>query len=231
MTTEIPIYNNVQGGKPMLKICSIKHYSDIKRTNNPRQQLFEILQKDKLMVKHLDHFTHLIRQHPALVSATDAFHNNTLLHEAAAHGHHHVVRFLIDETKADIEARNNVGDTPLQIAASTGHIRPIILLEKAGAAINARDSVGNTPLHRAVAKNHLKIIKRLIRHDKTLINAETMSGITPLHRAAVQGNETVITYLLNAGADVTMRTKTGFTPAMVALSWGHTQLGATLKRL
>jgi ankyrin repeat protein len=59
-----------------------------------------------------------------------------------------IARLLID-AGADLEAKSDLGQTPLHEAASAGHAEWAALLLARGARVNARDKSYNTPLHYA----------------------------------------------------------------------------------
>ena len=50
-----------------------------------------------------------------------------------------------------------------------------------------------------------RIVKDLIRHNKTIINSEDEEGNTPLHMAALAGHDNVIQALLEVGANIESR--------------------------
>jgi len=59
---------------------------------------------------------------------------------------------------------------------------------------------GNTPLHLAADKNDLQILQKLTTL-KVDVNARNKEGLTPLHKAAmVAKDDTILKYLLSAGA-------------------------------
>ena len=61
----------------------------------------------------------------------------TALHLAAAEGHHEVVKFLL-KCRADVNAQDRWGGTPLQDATRGGHTRVEKLLQRAGAMCSQR---------------------------------------------------------------------------------------------
>lgn len=71
------------------------------------------------------------------------------LSKAAFYGDIDIVKLLI-RYSADVNARNEIGTTPLDSAIENMHFRVVEFLVNSGANINSRDAFGVTPLHRAV---------------------------------------------------------------------------------
>jgi len=69
----------------------------------------------------------------------------TPLHDAALNGHKEVAELLI-EKGADVNAKNNDGETPLHLTTNK-EIAELLIAK--GADVNAKDRVGKTPLDRA----------------------------------------------------------------------------------
>ena len=67
------------------------------------------------------------------------------IHEAAASGNLSALAALVEATN-NLEARNELGLTPLQVAVQHGHLGAAALLVDKGANVNARDPDGNTLL-------------------------------------------------------------------------------------
>lgn len=144
--------------------------------------------------------------------------------------------------KAILEAGGNLDSISLNAelgnAAFFGHWKVCDFLINQGADVNAKiDKTNETPLHNALAKAgrpyYFYTVKLLI--DKgTDVNAKTIPGMetgafmrdvrtkgeTPLHRAAAYADEKTISYLIEHGADKTMRDANGDSP----LSWASEHL-------
>ena len=89
---------------------------------------------------------------------------------------------------ADPGARTKDGETPLHMAASTGHADAIGALFKAGADPGARDRDGETPLHEAALFGNADAIGALLKAGADP-GARDKDGFTPLHRATLRLSE------------------------------------------
>lgn len=132
-------------------------------------------------------------------------------------------------------------------AAFFGHWKVADFLIAQGANVNwSVPETGETPLHSALSKAgrpyFLYVIKLLVENGAD-VNAVTVpgketggfmrdvrtKGETPLHRAAAYGDETMIQFLLDHGANKEARDANGNSP----ISWAseHLRPGAILKLL
>mmetsp|Transcript_23230 Transcript_23230/g.34776 ORF Transcript_23230/g.34776 Transcript_23230/m.34776 type:complete len:123 (+) Transcript_23230:1598-1966(+) len=82
------------------------------------------------------------------------------MHYAARHGKMEVVAYVL-EIKANIEAKNNDGETPIHWAASRGFIEVVIYLYESKVDIEAKDNEGLTPLDYAQKHRREDITKFL----------------------------------------------------------------------
>ena len=79
----------------------------------------------------------------AIVSNDSDIFDQTPLHFAASNRHLEVVKLLVVEFKADVNAKNNNDWTPLHFAASSGHMEVVrLLVDVLGADVNAEDEEG-----------------------------------------------------------------------------------------
>merc|ERR1711998_278696 len=69
--------------------------------------------------------------------------NNTLLCEAACHGHHRIVKLLL-RNRADINGENDQGNTPLHLAMEFNYKKVADYLVEKGAKTNIRNKKGRT---------------------------------------------------------------------------------------
>ena len=132
-------------------------------------------------------------------------------------------------------------------ASFFGHWKVVDFLIKQGADVrHTKSDTSETPLHSALCKAgrpyYLYAVKLLVENGAD-VNAKTTPGAgtgafmrdvrtkgeTPLHRAAAYGDEAIISYLLENGADKTARDANGDSP----LTWAseHLRPGSILKLL
>ena len=86
----------------------------------------------------------------------------------------------------DVNAKDDVGQTPLHLAAEYGQKEVAVLLITNGADVNAKTQIGVTALHGAATQGYSKIIELLISKGADA-NAKVASGShkgkTPLDAA------------------------------------------------
>ena len=87
---------------------------------------------------------------------------NTNLLEAIKRDQAHVVRQLIREG-VNVNARSNLGNTPLHIAAVYGRGEIVDILTDAGAALRAINTAGLTPMNLAANARHWHIADNILR--------------------------------------------------------------------
>jgi len=136
------------------------------------------------------------------------------------HVHTRRVVHLLLARSADIEAGDDCGFTPLQVAALDDREVVTDALLRAGAHLESRDLQGCTPLFTAAAVSSLKSLKILVRAGAD-VNARDIHGefSTPLIRGVASFEITDV--LLRAGASVNEADSTGRTAlhAAAAGNW------------
>jgi len=109
---------------------------------------------------------------------------------------------------ADVNAKDNEGNTSLMFAAIGGQIDLVRVLLDKGADINEKNIDHWTALM-FVAELGNTEIARLLIDKKADINATTNNGITALMIASANGNFKTVELLLGRGADINATTKKG----------------------
>jgi len=91
----------------------------------------------------------MVQQNPALGVAKLPSNGVTAVHYAAGVGSLEILEYLL-ESKAEVNAQDNVGMTPLHVAAQYAKLPIIELLVKNNAQVTLKTCEGDTPLHRLV---------------------------------------------------------------------------------
>ncbi len=153
--------------------------------------------------------------------------NRTALHWAVKEGKKDLIPILLD-AKANIEAKDRVGKTPLTVAAEGRDIEIVKILVERGADVNARDQIGGSPLLWASGLGSPEVVKFLIE-KKADVNVVDVNGLSPLLWASSIGSPDAVKALVAAGAKVDVADKmTGDTALMRAARTGKVEAVVTL---
>ena len=158
------------------------------------------------------------RDHPLWQAIIDLKHGKysmTRLGRAAYKGKLSRVRELCD-WRADIEAADKDGRTPLFNASYSGHHDVVRELLDHGANVEAAAN-GWTSLLIASHFGHLDVVRELLTRG-AIIEAATNDGDTSLYVAGEFGHLDVVRELLYRGANVNASANTGATP-LIQASW------------
>ena len=147
------------------------------------------------------------------------------LHQAVLSGDRADMQRLI-RSKADVNAANRYGVTPLSLATQRGHADLIDLLLKAGASVKMAEAKlpdGQTLLMHAARTGNVASLKALLAAGSNLNARETRTGTTAVIWAATTNRGDAIRVLAEAGADLDVLSK--------VTSYPHTQNGVLLSGL
>jgi uncharacterized protein len=147
----------------------------------------------------------------------------TALHWAANRDDAEVVDLLI-RAGGNAKVANRYGVTPLWLAAMNGNAATIEMLLKAGADANTASAEGETVLMTAARTGKLDAVNVLLRYGANVNAREGWHKQTALMWAAAEGHPAVIRALVEAGADIRVRSDGGFTALLFAAREG--QIGA-----
>ena len=158
----------------------------------------------------------------------------TPLHLAAALNQNGSVISALVEVGADLRTRSADGFTPLDLAAlENGNAAVVSALIDAGAAPTARSEIGFSAVDLAVANNNPAVVTAFLRagskvrtkfepsddFNEVMLGLRSASdfntvGLLPhlCIAAALNENPTVISTLVEAGADPSVQSNNGFTP-------------------
>jgi pimeloyl-ACP methyl ester carboxylesterase len=135
---------------------------------------------------------------------------------------------------ANVNAQNDLNQTPLHQAVVNNSPEIAQLLMNAGANANVLDNQLMTPLHSAVAHGNAEIAQILVapraaaQAVPTNVNYANPLGQTPTHLAANQENVAITQILINAGANTNITNNDGDTPLHIAAARGNAAMVAVL---
>ena len=135
-----------------------------------------------------------------------------------------------DEVADLVNYQNELGETPLHIAASNGTLDIVEFIANKNAGINMTDFKGRTPLHCAAERGFVDVASFLVE-SLAIMEAKDRLGRTPLYVAAEGGFQGVVDLLADNGADVNAFRSQGKKrrPALVAAAaGGHSEVVAAL---
>lgn len=108
--------------------------------------------------------------------------------------------------RANIEARDALGRTPLVWAAQYDNKNAIRTLLDSGADVKVRDLFGNTVMH--LSEYPMDTLRLLADFGAPLDSHNNVAGYTPLHDAIERGIASKVQALLQFGANIDVRTIT-----------------------
>jgi ankyrin repeat protein len=143
---------------------------------------------------------------------------------------------LFVKAGANLDAKNEKGQTALMIATEKGyesmHKR---LLQLNGNILNHVDKSGNTALMIAARQGHENIVKSLVEKGADVnFTVPSQEGAASALQAAVDVSDfkeehmRIIQYLVQHGADVKGRNKSGRFPLLFAADYGRTEAAKVL---
>ncbi|PNF37306.1 hypothetical protein B7P43_G00445 [Cryptotermes secundus] len=132
--------------------------------------------------------------------------------------HDRIVQLLIS-WGVDVHDRNNVGETPLMLAALNGNAKTLGLVYK-DYIINLTDKRGWSALFHAVSRRRQNAVAFLLKHGADVNLVARDNGNTVLMIAAASGKAGVVKMLLAAGADPCKVSWEGETAISIAHSYG-----------
>lgn len=137
-----------------------------------------------------------------------------MLHEAVLHGRLEIARLLL-EHRADVNAVNVMGWSPLTVASQRGYGGIVTLFVEESATVDARTSEQRTTLMFAAEEGHLEIVRLLLEHHAD-VNVVDVDIQTPLMKAAYRGHDEIVRLLLDSNADAEIVSSSGRTAAELA---------------
>ncbi|QJT94912.1 ankyrin repeat domain-containing protein [Wolbachia endosymbiont of Diaphorina citri] len=156
---------------------------------------------------------------------------------------------------ADLETKDNNGNTALHNACSNGHLKVVEYLIEKGASLKAKNKEGKTPLDLAVQKDYADIVQtieqmQLDLNEKLLsavkngdlnkvedlisqgtsLEVKDSNGNTLLHYASQNNHLRVVKYLIKKEASLKAKNKDGETPLDLAVQKNYIDIIEFLKK-
>jgi ankyrin repeat protein len=122
--------------------------------------------------------------------------------------------------KADLEARNNSGNTPLHEAAQAGSTAMVSLLLDSGASVDATNLIDATPLFLAVSYKSLDATRVLLEHKADPnhnVTYKNQQSNWPVSVAANGSDNEILKLLLDAGANPEPHSPQNYGPLIMAI--------------
>jgi hypothetical protein len=132
--------------------------------------------------------------------------------------------------KADVNARDREGRTPLMVLGEKATAELVMDLLNAGAKVNVRDNDGDTPLIEAAGVDNLDLLRTLIDAGAK-VDAHNNEGKTALMIAASSNLVNSVRALVMAGANINARDKEGKSALRFAMEEGHVATVRLLRSL
>lgn len=121
---------------------------------------------------------------------------------------------------APVDAVKSGDWTPLMLAAAAGSPGSVKHLLDAGARPALRNKDGASAVHLAAKADCASALRLMLDCDEGVVHWRTRNGRTPLHYAARAGSEECVKLLLESGADVGAREKSGMCAGQEAAAEG-----------
>ncbi|KAL8707961.1 MAG: hypothetical protein Q9220_007104 [cf. Caloplaca sp. 1 TL-2023] len=150
------------------------------------------------------------------------------LHMAAEDGFQDVVELLLDYGD-DVEVvGGEQSKTPCHLTAVGGHGETMRLLLARGASIDTCNKAGRSLLHFAAGNGHDKLVGWLLDHGADIAAKTNDYGWTSLLDATSNGYLSVVTMLIQRGADPRAAIRTGLTALHLSAMHKHPEIAELL---
>ncbi|XP_052056323.1 2-5A-dependent ribonuclease [Apodemus sylvaticus] len=129
----------------------------------------------------------------------------TALMSAAEKGHLEVLRILLNDMKAEVDARDNMGRNALIRALLNQNCKDVeeitSILIQHGTDVNVKGEGGKTPLISAVEREHTGLVQMLLSQEGINMDDRDNDGKTALLIAVEKQLKEIVQLLLEKGAD------------------------------
>jgi len=143
------------------------------------------------------------------------------LFAAVQNKHKPVVEYLLTKGAHINEKNGQTGLTALYKACVDGSLDIATVLLDAGADVNLKSTQGYTPLYAAVQSKHKPVVEYLLSKGASIDEKLGPLGLTAFYKASIDGSLDIAKVLVDAGADINMKSTEGYTPLFVAVQNKH----------
>ncbi|XP_068646230.1 uncharacterized protein [Aristolochia californica] len=134
------------------------------------------------------------------------------------------LKTLIEQPSINLDEQDEIGFSPLMIAAMEGHFEAFRLLVFAGADVKLSNKSGDTAIGFAGSSKNKDLFEKIMLEFEIEKGIRGPGGFYALHCAARRGDLQASKLLTGRGYDVNVRDSEGYTPLMLAAREGHGQL-------
>ena len=160
---------------------------------------------------------------PKTIIQTKNVGNLTPMHVAALTGYVQSATRMINNSALPMVAANDIGITPIGLAALKNHVGMVQLLMANVENPNAPNDVGNTPIHAAAFLGFLEVVRLLITSTINP-NIANIGGVTPIHCAANGEHIEIIILLMISNNNPNVADNNGHTAIHYAASRGNIEI-------
>ncbi|XP_048238696.1 ankyrin repeat domain-containing protein 50-like [Haliotis rufescens] len=128
----------------------------------------------------------------------------SILHVACEGGNVPIVKYVLEQNVTDINSRRRDGSTAAMLAVFKGHGDVFNLLVKKGADLTLFDDKGSTFVDLAIRGGNTEIVEYVLKQNNVDINRKHC-GLTPVMLAALNGKLAVFNFLVQKGADLSIK--------------------------
>lgn len=156
---------------------------------------------------------------PAVYRFNARHEGSDILHWAACNSRLSLAQVLIEQSQADINAKDHKGQTPIILAIRHRNKDLLdLLLAQEKINLEVRSRRGRTPLLYAAFKGTSAIVETLIKIPSIETEASDGKSRTVLWYAVLHGMRTVVQQLCQAGDSINISDKKGLTPLNLAIA-------------
>ncbi|XP_048247108.1 ankyrin repeat domain-containing protein 50-like isoform X1 [Haliotis rufescens] len=149
---------------------------------------------------------------------------NSILHLACLGGDMKIVKYVLSQNMADINSKNQNGETPVMLAALQGQKQLLLFLLGQHADMSPLDNAGNNILHLACCGGNIEVVNYVLLQNIVHIDSRGREGKTPAMMAAEKGRKSVLDLLKSNGADLSLKDNFSNDVYQLARRNGHEEL-------